>query len=83
MAALIDQQSSLKGWSRIIAILTQVGLLAAVSVGSPENAIDLGDISTQGEGIIKSGFALYTQIGLLVSTLVTTYSKYFAMYKWR
>ena len=77
----ITEDQSLGGWSRVMSTAGQAVLLLAVTFGSPESAPDLSDVAAQGEGIIKSGFALYAQITLLCTTLVTAYSKIVSILK--
>ena len=74
-----DKESSLGGWSRIIATIGQLSMAVAIGMGSPESTPDLSDVAGQGAGIISSGYALYAQIILFAGSCLTAWSKFRAV----
>ena len=77
---VINKESSLWGWSRIIAIGTAMGSFAAVSMGQPDAAPDLGDLSNAGVEVIDAGYFLYAKVLSFVSVGMVTYSKIRSMF---
>lgn len=80
---IIDKESFLFGWGRIIAVLAQVGTLAAITMGQPDAAPDLTGIANQGTEIIKDGYALYAQVALIIGSITAAGSKIFALFNKR
>ena len=76
-----NKESSLGGWSRIMATLAQMGTALAIGMNQPDVAPDLGDITAQGSQIIASGYAFYAQLVLFTSACVTAWSKFISAFK--
>lgn len=72
---IIDKQSSLWGWSRIIATLTAFGTAGAIAIGQPDAAPNLTDVANQGAAVIDAAYLLYAKIGALITGILVAYSK--------
>jgi hypothetical protein len=75
MMKIIDKESSLWGWSRIMAALTAFASFGAIALGQPDAAPDITDIATSGTAVIDAAYLLYAKVGLLVSACLAAYSK--------
>jgi len=76
-----DKESSLGGWGRIVASVTQIGAAVAILANRPDAVPDLTDAAGQGQAIIDQGYALIEAITLFISGGITAWSKFFTFLK--
>jgi hypothetical protein len=72
---LIDKESSLWGWSRIIAALTALGSFGAILIAQPDQVPSLSEVANHGTEVIDAFYLLIAKLGLLITACLTVWSK--------
>jgi len=71
-----DKDSSLGGWSRIVATVGQLGTAVAIGMGQPDASPDMANVASSGSDLIATGYMFYAQLVLVGGALATAWSKF-------
>ena len=79
---LIDKETSMFGWGRIMASLAALVSFGAIVIGQPDAAPGTDALATGGTEVIDAAYILYAKIGALVSAVLAFWSKIRPLMPW-
>ena len=79
---LIDKETSMLGWGRIMSSLAALVSFGAIAIGQPDAVPGTDALATSGTEVIDAAYLLYAKIGALVSAFLAFWSKMRPLMPW-
>ena len=79
---LIDRETSMFGWGRIMASLAALVSFGAIAIGQPDAVPSTDALATGGTEVIDAAYLLYAKVGALVAAGFAFWSKIRPLMPW-
>ena len=79
---IIDRETSMFGWGRIVSSLAALVSFGAILVGQPDAVPSADALATGGTEVIDAAYLLYAKLGALVAAALAFWSKMRPLMPW-
>jgi len=79
---IIDRETSMFGWGRIVSSLAALVSFGAIAIGQPDAVPSTDALATGGTEVIDAAYLLYAKLGALVAAALAFWSKIRPLMPW-